>query len=174
MRFGPGPRGYLGTIGQYALGSGASFGFFMMIGSCIRTDDDRMLTADDHFARLHSSMADGSQRLRILHFNDVYHVSGSGTEPVGGAARFGTMLHALQSDPAAGPTLTLFSGDAYFPSLESSISHGRHMVPVLNRLSIDASTFGNHEFDQGIDRLEGLIKDNNFPWVITNLTDKTT
>ncbi|PIA13853.1 hypothetical protein COEREDRAFT_83145 [Coemansia reversa NRRL 1564] len=47
MKFGPGPRGYLGTIGQYALGSGASFGFFMMIGSCIRSDDDRMLTIED-------------------------------------------------------------------------------------------------------------------------------
>ncbi|KAJ2878275.1 hypothetical protein IWW38_006361, partial [Coemansia aciculifera] len=45
--FGPGPRGYLGTIGQYALGSGASFGFFMMIGSCIRSDADRSLTAED-------------------------------------------------------------------------------------------------------------------------------
>ncbi|KAJ2783134.1 subunit of TIM23 translocase complex [Coemansia javaensis] len=50
MKFGPGPRGYLGTIGQYALGSGASFGFFMMIGSCIRSDDDRRLTAADHAA----------------------------------------------------------------------------------------------------------------------------
>ncbi|KAJ2252519.1 subunit of TIM23 translocase complex [Coemansia sp. RSA 455] len=47
MKFGPGPRGYLGTIGQYALGSGASFGFFMMIGSCIRSDEDRSLTAED-------------------------------------------------------------------------------------------------------------------------------
>ncbi|KAJ2374795.1 subunit of TIM23 translocase complex [Coemansia sp. RSA 2607] len=47
MKFGPGPRGYLGTIGQYALGSGASFGFFMMIGSCIRSDNDRSLSAED-------------------------------------------------------------------------------------------------------------------------------
>ncbi|KAJ1736652.1 subunit of TIM23 translocase complex [Coemansia sp. Benny D160-2] len=50
MKFGPGPRGYLGTIGQYALGSGASFGFFMMIGSCIRTDEDLSLGADDRAA----------------------------------------------------------------------------------------------------------------------------
>ncbi|KAJ2715200.1 subunit of TIM23 translocase complex [Coemansia spiralis] len=55
MKFGPGPRGYLGTIGQYALGSGASFGFFMMIGSCIRTDDDRTLRAEDRTA-LRSAM----------------------------------------------------------------------------------------------------------------------
>ncbi|KAI9471292.1 subunit of TIM23 translocase complex [Coemansia sp. RSA 1290] len=49
MKFGPGPRGYLGTIGQYALGSGASFGFFMMIGSCIRSDDSSV-SAEDCFA----------------------------------------------------------------------------------------------------------------------------
>ncbi|KAJ2394941.1 hypothetical protein GGI05_001817, partial [Coemansia sp. RSA 2603] len=94
--------------------------------------------------------------------------------PVGGAARFGSIMHSLQKDESKPPALTLFSGDAYFPSLESSISRGEHMLPVLNALNIDVSTFGNHEFDQGIDRLEGLIKRNNFPWVITNLTDRET
>ncbi|KAJ2829085.1 hypothetical protein FBU31_002771 [Coemansia sp. 'formosensis'] len=111
--------------------------------------------------------------LRILHFNDVYHVAPSTREPVGGAARFGSLMRTLQDNKAM-PTLTLFSGDAYFPSLESSISRGEHMLPVLNRLDIDAATLGNHEFDQGIDVLESLIERNNFPWIITNLTDRET
>ncbi|KAJ1817479.1 hypothetical protein LPJ56_004056 [Coemansia sp. RSA 2599] len=119
-------------------------------------------------------MAQDKKHLRILHFNDVYHVASSEREPVGGAARFGSIIHALQQDTTKAPALTLFSGDAYFPSLESSISRGEHMLPVLNALNIDASTFGNHEFDQGIDRLEDLIKRNNFPWIVTNLTDKRT
>ncbi|KAJ1891933.1 hypothetical protein LPJ66_006639 [Kickxella alabastrina] len=109
---------------------------------------------------------------RILHFNDVYHVSSGDHEPVGGAARFGSLMHTLQQDTSKAPALTLFSGDAYFPSLESSISRGEHMLPVLNELRIDASAFGNHEFDQGIDLLESLIERNNFPWIMTNLTDK--
>ncbi|KAJ2048647.1 hypothetical protein H4S04_003706 [Coemansia sp. S16] len=111
--------------------------------------------------------------LRILHFNDVYHVAPSTREPVGGAARFGSLMRSLQQQGNE-PTLTLFSGDAYFPSLESSISRGEHMLPVLNRLDIDAATLGNHEFDQGIDVLESLIQRNNFPWIITNLTDRET
>ncbi|KAJ2783123.1 hypothetical protein H4R18_001871 [Coemansia javaensis] len=112
--------------------------------------------------------------LRILHFNDVYHVAASSQEPVGGAARFARLLKTVQERDGGGAQVTLFSGDAYFPSLESSVSHGRHMVPVLNRLGIDASTLGNHEFDQGLDQLERLIRDNNFPWVITNLVDRGT
>ncbi|KAJ1661968.1 hypothetical protein IW140_006258 [Coemansia sp. RSA 1813] len=120
-------------------------------------------------------MASGSKTiLRILHFNDVYHVAPGDSDPVGGAARFKSLLHKLQRQETAQPTLTLFSGDAYFPSLESSISRGEHMLPILNSLNIDASTFGNHEFDQGIDQLEHLIERNNFPWIVTNLTDKET
>ncbi|KAJ1980670.1 subunit of TIM23 translocase complex [Dimargaris xerosporica] len=37
LRYGPGSKGYLNTMGQYMLSSGATFGFFMSIGSVIRS-----------------------------------------------------------------------------------------------------------------------------------------
>lgn len=38
--------------------------------------------------------------------------------------------------------LTFFSGDAFNPSLESSVTKGRHMVPFLNNIGIDVACVG--------------------------------
>lgn len=38
--------------------------------------------------------------------------------------------------------LTLFSGDAFNPSLESSVTKGRHMVPILNNLKTAVACVG--------------------------------
>ena len=75
---------------------------------------------------------------------DNVHRAGS-AEPVGGIARFQTIANRYRSDPqyAGQPELiTLFSGDAYNPSLESSVTKGRHMVPVLNNVNTDAACVG--------------------------------
>nr|POE53571.1 hypothetical protein CFP56_28793 [Quercus suber] len=66
--------------------------------------------------------------LRLIHYNDVYHVEPSSRDPVGGIARFQTICDFYANDTRfAGQVecLTLFSGDAFNPSLESSVTKGR-------------------------------------------------
>jgi hypothetical protein len=65
--------------------------------------------------------------LRFLHYNDVYHVDASSAEPVGGIARFQTLANYYRNDSRfkdQSKLLTFFSGDAFNPSLESSVTKG--------------------------------------------------
>ena len=45
--------------------------------------------------------------------------------------------------------LTLFAGDVFNPTVQSKVTRGSHMVPVLNMLGIDVACIGNHDFDFG-------------------------
>lgn len=65
--------------------------------------------------------------LRILHYNDVYHVDEASSEPVGGLARFITLCKEYKESPkfeGQPEPLVFFSGDAFNPSLESSVTKG--------------------------------------------------
>ncbi|KAF7543225.1 hypothetical protein G7Z17_g10905 [Cylindrodendrum hubeiense] len=118
--------------------------------------------------------ADSLPDLRIIHYNDVYHLDPSSAEPVGGLPRFITLCREYQEgeqyegQPKA---LTLFSGDAFNPSLESSVTKGQHMVPVLNMIGTDCACVGNHDFDFGIKQYEFLSGQCTFPWLLANVID---
>ena len=71
---------------------------------------------------------DRTPDLRLLHYNDVYHVDASSAEPVGGIARFMTLIKEYREDgkfQGQPELISLFSGDAWNPSLESSVTKGR-------------------------------------------------
>jgi len=74
-----------------------------------------------------------STKLNILHLNDVYHLKEQNREPVGGAARFATLVKEFRNTYDADTTLVTFGGDAFNPSVESSITKGLHMVSWKNK-----------------------------------------
>jgi len=67
--------------------------------------------------------------------------------------------------------LTFFSGDAFNPSLESSVTKGRHMVPILNQIKTSVACLGNHDLDFGVDQFNYLAKQCEFPWLCANVED---
>lgn len=77
---------------------------------------------------VHSSdNASAPPDLRFLHYNDVYHVDASSAEPVGGLSRFQTLCNFYRDDRRFKDQprlLTFFSGDAFNPCLESSVTKG--------------------------------------------------
>jgi 5'-nucleotidase len=84
--------------------------------------DEQLITSPE------SARGDAPPDLRFLHYNDVYHVEAGSREPVGGYARFQTLVNYYRDDERfQGQTnvLTFFSGDAFNPSIESSITKGQ-------------------------------------------------
>ncbi|KAF7311636.1 25S rRNA adenine-N(1) methyltransferase [Mycena kentingensis (nom. inval.)] len=112
--------------------------------------------------------------LRILHFNDVYRVAPQKLDPTKAdtidVTQFAALLDSLRTDDG----LVLFSGDLFSPSVESSVTRGSHMVPVINELRPDVSLTGNHDFDFGYPHLAKLLASTSFPWLLSNIIDKTT
>jgi 5'-nucleotidase len=129
----------------------------------------------------HWSLGDG-RTLHILHFNDVYNLDPAvTTEPIGGAARFATLMDYVQRDLLTTygcHPLIVFSGDFVGPSLMSTITKGAHMIEMLNLLGVHCATFGNHELDYGYDNLikildgDGVHPASNVQWVASNMRTK--
>ncbi|KAF8184960.1 Metallo-dependent phosphatase-like protein [Mycena galopus ATCC 62051] len=128
--------------------------------------------------------------LNILHFNDVYRCAPQKLAPNSpdtiDVTQFGALLDSLRAQWNELPDgkrdgLVLFSGDVFSPSVESSVTRGSHMVPVMNELNPDVSLTGNHDFDFGepfmppsYPHLSQLIKATSFPWLLSNIVDTNT
>lgn len=105
-----------------------------------------------------------SDKITILHYNDVYNVD------QGKAARFVTAIKQHAEDTP----LILFSGDALSPSMLSTLTNGAQMVPVLNAVGTHCAVFGNHDFDFGLEVLSERVSETNFPWLMSNVIDNET
>ena len=114
-----------------------------------------------------------TEQLQILNVSDWHAqldpITPSGTTtPVGGAAALSTYF---KRDRAAVPnTLTLTAGDAYGASPPlSGFFDEEPAVKAMNLMGFDADTFGNHNFDRGIEHLQRMIDLADFSYVSSNL-----
>lgn len=104
--------------------------------------------------------------VRFLLINDVY-VADTMVDGRGGLARVATVRNRLADQ---GPVLFVLAGDVLSPSLLSKYYGGLQMVEALNAAKLDYATFGNHEFDVGLDTLVARIAASKFKWISSNCT----
>lgn len=95
-------------------------------------------------------------------------------DPVGGVGGAAVISAYWQADRAANPnTLTFTAGDAVGASPPiSAFFDDIPTIQAMNLMGFNADTFGNHNFDAGIARLQSQINLANFTYVSANLQNR--
>lgn len=118
-------------------------------------------------------------KLKIIHFNDVHAQNtplvikrGDSTIRVGGFSHFRTVIDSLRGVASAHGegVLVLGAGDDFQGTLFSTMTRGASQIALLNMLTPDAITLGNHDFDYGWQNIDSLVKYQvKYPIVSSNL-----
>lgn len=66
-------------------------------------------------------------------------------------------------------TVLINSGDMFQGSMESNANYGKLLTDCMDVIGFDAFTYGNHEFDWGLNKLETLASNSNVPFLGANI-----
>jgi 5'-nucleotidase len=113
----------------------------------------------------------GTVRVQLLGLSDLHgHLEADGS--VGGAAWLAAHLERAAAG-FRGQTILVHAGDMVgaSPLISSHFRH-RSTVDAINLMHFDVGTLGNHEFDNGGDELELLLRRVRIPYVSANVVDR--
>ena len=111
-------------------------------------------------------------KLVILHTNDTHsqvepsEKSSLATSDMGGYARRMGVIEKIRSEVKN--VLLLDAGDYWQGTPYFNFFNGRIEIDALNRMKYDATTLGNHEFDNGTDTLAAVIQNLKVPLISSN------
>jgi 5'-nucleotidase len=112
--------------------------------------------------------------LTILHTNDTHSCifplnAQLADTMLAGRGGFIRRIALLEEERQKDPQLLYFdSGDFSQGSSYYTMFQGDVEIGLMNRMGIDASTIGNHEFDFGLENMARLFRMANFPIVCSN------
>src|SRR5690606_23022307 len=119
-----------------------------------------------------------TKRLTILHTNDVHsHIEpfpmdGSRNQGLGGVARRSALINRIRQEEKS--VLLLDSGDMFQGTPYFNMFGGKVELELMSKLGYEAGTFGNHEFDNGLQGLVKHLDKANFPFLTANYDFKGT
>ena len=107
-----------------------------------------------------------SEKLVILHTNDTHSGIMPGSDGLGGVMRRKAVIDSVRA--AEKNVLLVDAGDAVQGTLYFYLYGGKVEEEMLNILGVDVQILGNHEFDNGIDSLAGMLRTSKAEKVSTN------
>jgi len=116
--------------------------------------------------------AAGMTRLTILHTNDQHSrvepfpMDGGKHQGMGGMERRAAIITEIRKQERN--VMLLDSGDIFQGTPYFNKFFGAVEIELMNKMRYDASTFGNHDFDGGLENLTVRMEQANFPFINSN------
>jgi len=118
-------------------------------------------------------LAAQEKQLVILHLNDTHSridpmpLNDARNPDKGGVIRQETYIQSVRKETKN--VFVFHSGDMVQGTPYFNMFGGKAEMAVANQMKLDAACLGNHEFDNGMDFLVGMIRQAKFPFIATNL-----
>ena len=113
----------------------------------------------------------GCQKKEAKQSEDIYIVFTSdvhcGVDENFTFASLKAYINELKSEHSG--VLLVDCGDFLQGGTLGSLSKGEYVVELMNDIGYDLATFGNHEFDYGMDQLSKLLKEMDFEMIASNV-----
>jgi 2',3'-cyclic-nucleotide 2'-phosphodiesterase (5'-nucleotidase family) len=115
-----------------------------------------------------------AKEITIFHTNDLHaHVSPfkapyiDKNRLVGGFAHVATLVKEAKKNDRA--VFYFDAGDYFTGPYISTLTDGEAIIDIMNEMSLDAASVGNHEFDYGVDNMVAQLKKARFPVLLGNI-----
>ena len=110
------------------------------------------------------------KQLTILHTNDMHshiHPFENGrNKGVGGMAQRSTIIKKIRDE--GNQVMLLDAGDIFQGTPYFNTYGGELELKLMSEMGYDASTIGNHDFDNGLDGLVNQLRHAKFPFIVSN------
>ena len=105
------------------------------------------------------TISSGSRTVELYAINDFH----------GAWEKMSQVSGFLSARKAAGNALLINSGDMFQGSMESNSNFGALLTSCMDDTHFDSFTYGNHEFDWGLDNLRALASNSQTPFLGANI-----